>query len=129
MTFVRVTILMTLVRNDSDSYRTSNRRGEVRKVVDALNDRGKYVDRRHHFSISHWFLIRISENGAFFITTVSGGKNDFFANLTGRESRWAPVNGAVGEEQLNWLRHVLETCHHRNTNVSHGDIDVMILVL
>mmetsp|Transcript_14265 Transcript_14265/g.14086 ORF Transcript_14265/g.14086 Transcript_14265/m.14086 type:complete len:186 (+) Transcript_14265:1-558(+) len=46
-----------------------------------------------------------------------GGKNDFFANLTGRESRWAPVNGAVGEEQLNWLRHVLETCHHRNTNV------------
>ncbi|KAF4655339.1 hypothetical protein FOL47_009477 [Perkinsus chesapeaki] len=45
------------------------------------------------------------------------GKTDFFAGLTGLESRWAPVNGAVGKEQLSWLRGVLRSCHDRGTNV------------
>ncbi|KAF4733826.1 hypothetical protein FOZ63_004210, partial [Perkinsus olseni] len=46
-----------------------------------------------------------------------GSKTDFFAGLSGVESRWAPVNGAVGREQLEWLRGVLQTCHQRGTSV------------
>jgi len=36
-------------------------------------------------------------------------QTDFFVGLTGLDRRWVPSNGALGEEQLTWLRTLL---HH-----------------
>ncbi|KAF4710744.1 hypothetical protein FOZ63_011194 [Perkinsus olseni] len=57
-----------------------------------------------------------------------GSKTDFFAGLSGVESRWAPVNGGVGREQLEWLRGHLGEVYYRLA-ISEGPVIILSHVI
>jgi len=48
---------------------------------------------------------------------LSQGKKDYFEGLVGRERRFVPFNGGLGEKQCRWLKNELATCRRLGEKV------------